>query len=89
MVVAQLVERLLPIPQVHGSNPVISKKLYIEHLFTVNYIEKTKMKKSRLEWPILKNKNTHLRDRGVGQLRQREFKSSSKNETGAYVINNI
>ena len=38
VVVAQLVERLLPIPEVHGSNPVISKNLhvYIEHLFTVN-----------------------------------------------------
>ena len=30
VVVAQLVERLLPIPEVRGSNPVISKK-YIEH----------------------------------------------------------
>ena len=30
VVVAQLVERLLPIPEVHGSNPVIGK-IYIEH----------------------------------------------------------
>ena len=28
VVVAQLVERLLPIPQVRGSNPVIGKKLF-------------------------------------------------------------
>ena len=45
MVVAQLVERSLPIPEVRGSNPVSDKK-YIEH-FTVNCIEKTKIKKKR------------------------------------------
>ena len=28
VVVAQLVERLLPIPEVRGSNPVIGKNLY-------------------------------------------------------------
>ena len=44
MVVAQLVERSLPIPEVRGSNPVIGK-IYIEHLFTVNSFEKTKIKK--------------------------------------------
>ena len=38
MVVAQLVEQSLLIPEVHGSNPVIHK-IYIEHLFTVNCIE--------------------------------------------------
>ena len=42
---AQLVERLLPIPEVFGSNPVIGKILYIENLFTLNCIEKTKIKK--------------------------------------------
>ena len=47
MVVAQLVEQLLPIPEARGSNPVIGK-IYIEHLFaTVNCIEKTKIKKKR------------------------------------------
>ena len=45
VVVAQLVERLLPIPEVHGSNPVIGKKIYCT--FTVNCIEKTKIKKKR------------------------------------------
>ena len=44
VVVAQLVEWLLPIPEVRGSNPVIGKNLYIEQLFTVNCIEKTKIK---------------------------------------------
>ena len=29
VVVAQLVERLLPIPEVRGSNPVIGKNLFI------------------------------------------------------------
>ena len=33
MVVTQLVERLLPTPEVHGSNPVIVN-IYIEHLLS-------------------------------------------------------
>ena len=44
MVVAQLVEQLLLTPVVRGSNIVISK-FYIEHLLTLNCIEKTKIKK--------------------------------------------
>ena len=43
---AQLVEQLLPIPEVSSSNPVIGK-IYIEHLFSVKCIEKTKFKKNR------------------------------------------
>jgi len=46
VVVAQLVERLLPIPEVCGSDPVIGKN-YIEHLFTVNCTGKTKINKKR------------------------------------------
>ena len=46
VVVAQLVERLLPIPGVLGSNSAI-ENFFIEHLFTVNCIEKTKIKKKR------------------------------------------
>ena len=46
MVVAQLVEWVLPIPEVRGSNPAIGK-IYIEHLFLVNCIEKIKIKKKR------------------------------------------
>ena len=45
MVVAQLVEWSLPIPEVSGSNPVIGK-IYIDHLCTVSCIEKTKIKKN-------------------------------------------
>ena len=45
VVVAQLVEQLLPKPEVCSLNPVIGKNLYIEHLFTVNCIEKMKIKK--------------------------------------------
>ena len=45
VVVAQLVEQLLPILEVRCSNPVIGK-IYIEH-FTVNCVEKTKIKKKR------------------------------------------
>ena len=44
MVVAQLVERLLSIPEVLGSTPVIGK-INIEHLFSVKCIEMMKIKK--------------------------------------------
>ena len=50
VVVAQLVERSLLIPEVRGSPPVIGK-IYIEHLFVnlfiINCIEKTKINKKR------------------------------------------
>ena len=46
MVVAQLVEWSLPIPEIRGSNPDIDK-IYIEHLFTVSCAEKTKIKKKK------------------------------------------
>ena len=46
MVVAQLVERSLLIPEVLGSTPVIGKILF-EHLFIINCIEKTKINKKR------------------------------------------
>ena len=42
VVVAQLVERSLPTPEVHSSNPINGKLL-----FTVNCFEKTKIKKKR------------------------------------------
>ena len=42
VVVAQLVEWSIPIPEVRSSNPVIGKKLY--WTFTVNFIEKAKIK---------------------------------------------
>ena len=45
---AQLVKRSLTNPAVHGSYPGISK-IYIEHLFTVNYMKKTKIKKKETE----------------------------------------
>ena len=55
MVVAELVERSLLTPEVWGSNPVISQ-IYIEHLFTVNFIEKTNIKKNRPEIVLFKNR---------------------------------
>ena len=49
--VAQLVERLLPIPEARASNPVIGK-FYIEYS-----IEKTKIKKKRPgNGPLFKKK---------------------------------
>ena len=49
VVVAQLVERSLPTPEIHGSNPVISKLLYrtFNCLSAANCIEKTKIKKKK------------------------------------------
>ena len=41
---AQLAERSLLTPEVRGSNPVIRE---IFHVFTINCIEKTKIKKKR------------------------------------------
>ena len=42
VVVAQLVQRLLPIPEVCSSNPVIGK-IYIVYVFIINCFEKTKI----------------------------------------------
>ena len=56
VVVAQLVEHSLPIPEVFGSNPVIGKHLY--WTFTVNCNEKVKIKKKRLGMAHLFEKNT-------------------------------
>ena len=53
VVMAELVKRLLPIPEVCCSNPVIANFCF-EHLFTVNWIEKTKIKKKRPGMPIFK-----------------------------------
>ena len=44
VVVAQLVERSLPIPEVRGSNPVIGKKLLTIIVYCQLCIEKTKNK---------------------------------------------
>ena len=54
--VAQLVERLLPIPEVHGSNPVIGKNLFILNicwLSTVYWKDENNEKESR-NGPFLK-----------------------------------
>ena len=45
MIVAQLVERSLPIPEVRGSNPDVGK-ISIEFLLLPNCNEETKIKKS-------------------------------------------
>ena len=59
VVVAQLVERSLPIPEVRGSNPVIGK-IYWTFVYCQLCIEKTKNKEKRgRKWPIFK-KNDFL-----------------------------
>ena len=52
MVSAQLVERLLPIPEVRGSNPVIGELLFIYSLSTV-----LKDEKEAGNGPFKKHKN--------------------------------
>ena len=55
--VAQLVEQLLPIPEVRGSNSVIGKTLFIywTFVFCRLCIEKTKIKKKEAEnGPLLR-----------------------------------
>ena len=56
VVVAQLVEQSLSIPEVSGSTPVIGK-IYIEHLFLnfciINCIEKTEIKKEAGNGPLI------------------------------------
>ena len=50
MVVAKLVERLLPIPEVRGLNPVIGKNLFILNirlLSTVDWKDENKEKEAR------------------------------------------
>ena len=63
MVVTQLVEWSLLMSEVRGLNPVIGK-IYIERLFTVNSIEKTKIKKKRPGMAQLENKvnQSHFSD---------------------------
>ena len=57
MIVTQLVERSLLIPEICGSNPVIGK-FYITYNITVNCIDKTKIKKKRPRMAhFLKNNN--------------------------------
>ena len=52
-VVAQLVEWSPPTPEICVLNPVIGKT-FIEHLFTVNCVEKTKIKKNEAgNWPFI------------------------------------
>ena len=62
VVVAQLVERLLPTTEVRSSNPVIGN-IYIEYLL-VNCIEKTKIKKKEA-WNDPVNKRWRWGSRSV------------------------
>ena len=51
VVVAQLVERSLPTPEIHGSNPNIGKILSTN--YTLNE-KRRKWEKRGTEWPVLK-----------------------------------
>ena len=55
MIVAQLVEQLLPTPEVRGSKPIICKLQYRDLSFTVKYAERNETKgKKRPGWPIFR-----------------------------------
>ena len=78
---AQLVERSLPISEVRGSNPVIGKNLY--RTFTVNCIEKTKIKKKRpgnahflKDLCFEKNENKQ-KEAGIGPFLKTRFGASN------------
>ena len=59
MVVAQLEEWSLPALEDPGSNPAINN-LKREHLFSVNCIKKTKLKKRGRVWPIFNEKSVNI-----------------------------
>ena len=72
MVVAQLVERLLLIPEVRGLNPIIGK-IYIDHLFTclpstVLYWKDENKYKEAGNGPHLKKTISIWKVRNVGNL---------------------
>ena len=62
VVVTQLVERSLPIPEVRGSNPAIGKN-YIEHLLSTGLKRRNKEKNARIEGQQVKFLPYHDRDR--------------------------
>ena len=53
VVVAQLVERLLPTPEVRSLNPVIGKN-FNEHCLLSTVLRRRKWRKRGREWPIFK-----------------------------------
>ena len=70
MVVAQLVERLLLIPEDRSLNPVIVKNLY--WTFIINFIEKTKNKKrlGQSSGLVVMGRDSHLKGRGFESQHQ-------------------
>ena len=68
VVVTQLVEWLLLTSEVRCLNPVLGK-IYLEQLFTVNWIEKTKIKK-KIGWecPIFKKRDRDRKSNGDKEI---------------------
>ena len=56
VVVAQLVERLLATPEVHGLNPVICQ-IYIEQCLLSTVLKRRKTDKRGREWPIFQKEH--------------------------------
>ena len=81
MVVAQLVERSLPIPEVRGSNPVIGKNLFIYWTFVCCQlcIEKTKIKeKEAMNGPFFLKYPPRLKRFSTQNLRRAQMKKRFK-----------
>ena len=53
VVVAQLVEQLLPKPEVRGSNPVMGK-MYWTFIYCQLYLKDENKEKRGRDWPIIK-----------------------------------
>ena len=78
--VAQLVERSLPIPEVRGSNPVISKYLFILNiclLSNVYWKDKNKEKEAG-NGPFWKNNESRKAERARARLWWVKFKLRNK-----------
>ena len=73
VVLAQLVERSPPTPEIRDSNPII-RKIVSTKLSTNFIIEKTKIKNNGREWPIFSKKV-------LPSLNEPEFQVSSTTST--------
>ena len=87
VVVAQLVERSLLIPEVHGLNPVIGKNLYIYWTFVYCQlcIEKMKIKKKKPVMAHLKKYVTPILSSSIGHWNFFKLARMLKESIGNYM----
>ena len=70
VVVAQLLKRSLPIPEVHGSNPAIGK-IYWTFVYCQLYWKDENKEKRGREWPIFKTLILAFEHRAAGDKRSK------------------